>query len=282
MRSLHVIVPFLDTVRIPENIPCLLSTNNALAVTTAVFSTCGMGFWTFAIAAVLSLPKQFVTVYLGVALEQSADGVSLRSLLVSFPILTVNRAGKPSRKDQIIKWTILILTGVVTIGAMWYINKQMTRVKPDVIYARRKARYVPVAVVPPHSLKSLVTGNTRWRVLHPHITPALPLRSTPMTPIPIFLYSRIPKVPISISNGTPPVAPLATLAIRPCTLPNRSELLRVPLTAAPLLPPTSNSLLPPTTATSTALHLEARPRNDRILLSHGTQRQLQDSRMRIR
>ncbi|KAH9895315.1 snare associated Golgi protein-domain-containing protein, partial [Cubamyces lactineus] len=29
--------------------------------TTAVFSTCGMSIWTFSIAAVLSLPKQFIT-----------------------------------------------------------------------------------------------------------------------------------------------------------------------------------------------------------------------------
>lgn len=33
-----------------------------------------MGIWTFSIAAILSLPKQFITVYLGVALEQSEDG----------------------------------------------------------------------------------------------------------------------------------------------------------------------------------------------------------------
>ena len=46
----------------------------SFAVTTAVFSTCGMGIWTFSIAAILSLPKQFITVYLGVALEQSEDG----------------------------------------------------------------------------------------------------------------------------------------------------------------------------------------------------------------
>lgn len=43
-------------------------------VTTAVFSTCGMGIFTFSLAAILSLPKQFVTVYLGVILEQSESG----------------------------------------------------------------------------------------------------------------------------------------------------------------------------------------------------------------
>ena len=48
--------------------------------------------------------------------------------------------GTTSRKDNIIKYTILLITLVVTIGAMWYIHKRMTAVKPDVIYARRKAR----------------------------------------------------------------------------------------------------------------------------------------------
>ena len=48
----------------------------AAIVTTAVFSTCGMGIWTFSIAAILSLPKQFITVYLGVALEDSEKGAS--------------------------------------------------------------------------------------------------------------------------------------------------------------------------------------------------------------
>ena len=44
------------------------------SVTTAVFSTCGMNIVVFSLAALLSLPKQFITVYLGVALEQSANG----------------------------------------------------------------------------------------------------------------------------------------------------------------------------------------------------------------
>ncbi|KAH9937921.1 uncharacterized protein BXZ73DRAFT_76540 [Epithele typhae] len=89
--------------------------------TTAVFSTCGMGVITFSIAAILSLPKQFITVYLGVALEQSEDGHS-------------------STKDTIIKDSVLGVTALVTIGAMWYIYDQMNKVKVPVIYERRKAR----------------------------------------------------------------------------------------------------------------------------------------------
>ena len=35
-----------------------------------------MNIFVFSIAAVLSLPKQFITVYLGVLLEQSSEGLS--------------------------------------------------------------------------------------------------------------------------------------------------------------------------------------------------------------
>ncbi|KAI0350431.1 hypothetical protein OH77DRAFT_1413055 [Trametes cingulata] len=95
--------------------------------TTAVFSTCGMGIWTFSIAAILSLPKQFITVYLGVALEQSEDGSS-------------------STRDTIIKDVVLGTTTIITIGAMWYIYHKMNQAKPHVIYERRKARQAKLAM----------------------------------------------------------------------------------------------------------------------------------------
>ncbi|KAI0750333.1 hypothetical protein C8Q80DRAFT_1270059 [Daedaleopsis nitida] len=97
--------------------------------TTAVFSTCGMGVWTFSIAAVLSLPKQFLTVYLGVALEQSEDGGG-------------------STTDTIIKDVVLGVTTVITIGAMWYIYNEMNKVKVQVIYDRRKARQAKMGLAP--------------------------------------------------------------------------------------------------------------------------------------
>ncbi|KAJ7074641.1 hypothetical protein C8F01DRAFT_1242867 [Mycena amicta] len=89
--------------------------------TTAVFATCGMNIFVFSIAAILSLPKQFITVYLGVILEQSDEGTA-------------------STKSKIISDSVLAGTFLVTILAMWYIFHQMALVKPDVIYARRKAR----------------------------------------------------------------------------------------------------------------------------------------------
>ncbi|PPQ67777.1 hypothetical protein CVT25_009080 [Psilocybe cyanescens] len=89
--------------------------------TTAVFSTCGMGIIVFSIAAILSLPKQFITVYLGVILKQSNSGTE-------------------DTKSKIISDTVLAVTFIITIVAMWYIYRQMNKVKPQVIYDRRKAR----------------------------------------------------------------------------------------------------------------------------------------------
>ncbi len=94
--------------------------------TTAVFSTCGMGIIVFSIAAILSLPKQFITVYLGVILEQSASGTT-------------------DTKSRIISDVVLAVTFLITIAAMWYIYRQMNKVKPQVIYERRKARQAKVA-----------------------------------------------------------------------------------------------------------------------------------------
>ncbi|KAJ7119589.1 hypothetical protein C8R44DRAFT_878007 [Mycena epipterygia] len=89
--------------------------------TTAVFSTCGMNIFVFSIAAILSLPKQLITVYLGVILEQSSEGVT-------------------DSKSRIISDSVLAVTFLVTLLAMWYIFHQMSLMKPQVIYERRKAR----------------------------------------------------------------------------------------------------------------------------------------------
>ncbi|HEV7737228.1 MAG TPA: hypothetical protein VGO47_07660 [Chlamydiales bacterium] len=101
----------------------LLSVIGTLLVSTAVFSTCGMGIIVFALAAFFSLPKQLITVYIGVILEE--DG-----------------SGGETTKDKIISRVVLGVTILITIVAMWYIWRAIMGVKPKVIYARRKARYV--------------------------------------------------------------------------------------------------------------------------------------------
>lgn len=88
---------------------------------TAVCSICGTGIISFSIATILSLPKQFITVYLGVMIKDAGEG-------------------KDNSKSTIINAVVLTITFIITAVAMWYIYDQMNKVKPSVIYARRKAR----------------------------------------------------------------------------------------------------------------------------------------------
>ncbi|KAJ7484099.1 hypothetical protein B0H11DRAFT_2020155 [Mycena galericulata] len=84
--------------------------------TTAVFSTCGMAYWVFLTAAVLSLPKQLVIVYVGVALSTN------------------------STKSSWIEKIIIGITVLITILAFIYVRRLMIAARPDVVYKRRKAR----------------------------------------------------------------------------------------------------------------------------------------------
>jgi len=125
---------------------------------TAVFSTCGMGITTFALAALLSLPKQLVTVYIGVVLEENGTGTT-------------------STKDTIISYAVLTVTTLLTIIAGRYIWGHINRVKPTVIYARRKARQVKMMDGP------VFSDNTSTALLHPSPSENdLPLSVTPLRP----------------------------------------------------------------------------------------------------
>ncbi|KAG8834036.1 Tlg2-vesicle protein [Serendipita sp. 399] len=93
--------------------------------TTAVFSTCGMGIFVFTLAAILSLPKQFITVYLGVILEQSND--------------TPEEQAK-NKTSRIISDVVLAVTFVITVAAGWWIWREMQRVQPAVFRERRLAK----------------------------------------------------------------------------------------------------------------------------------------------
>ncbi|KAJ4490679.1 hypothetical protein J3R30DRAFT_3423941 [Lentinula aciculospora] len=89
-------------------------------LTTTVFASSGMDFFTFIAAAICSLPKQLVTVFIGVLLEDSINGTS--------------------SKDKIASIAVAIVFAIVTSFAFRYVNRQMDEVKPAVIYERRKAR----------------------------------------------------------------------------------------------------------------------------------------------
>ncbi|KZV82889.1 hypothetical protein EXIGLDRAFT_778111 [Exidia glandulosa HHB12029] len=95
---------------------------------TAVFATCGMKMWVFLLAAVLSLPKQFVIVYLGVILnDASRDDADAAK-------------DKSNKTERIISDIVAAASVLVTIGSLWWINRELKRVKPSVMADRRRAR----------------------------------------------------------------------------------------------------------------------------------------------
>ena len=54
--------------------------------------------------------------------------------------LMANFLGTKDTKSRIISDVVLAVTIVITVAAMWYILREMDRVKPQIIYERRKAR----------------------------------------------------------------------------------------------------------------------------------------------
>ncbi|KAJ6632602.1 hypothetical protein B0H10DRAFT_20386 [Mycena sp. CBHHK59/15] len=86
---------------------------------TAVFSTVGLSFWVFLAACVLSLPKALVPVYIGYTMRPSNDN---------------------SATSSKIEKIVLVVSIGISLFALTWIRRQMAAAKPDVIYARRKAR----------------------------------------------------------------------------------------------------------------------------------------------
>ncbi|EIN03920.1 hypothetical protein PUNSTDRAFT_128505, partial [Punctularia strigosozonata HHB-11173 SS5] len=95
-------------------------------MTTALYATCGLGFWVFLAAAVLSLPKQFVLIAVG---RLSADAGE----------------GKGPKGANAISIVVSVVLGVATSAAYRYILWKMAFVKNDVIHQRRKERQGKVA-----------------------------------------------------------------------------------------------------------------------------------------
>ncbi|KAF7972410.1 hypothetical protein HWV62_17958, partial [Athelia sp. TMB] len=92
-------------------------------VTTALFATCGMKLQVFIISALVSLPKNFVNVYVGVTFEQEENGTQ-------------------NNKSKLINFIVLCVTIVITVFAMRYIQALINGVKPEIIHRRRKMRQV--------------------------------------------------------------------------------------------------------------------------------------------
>jgi hypothetical protein len=86
-----------------------------------------MNIFVFCLAAILSSPKQFITVYLGVLLSSKSNATT------------------GTKQGKLVSDSVVGATALVTGLAMWWILRKMGQVKPKVIYDRRKARQAKLA-----------------------------------------------------------------------------------------------------------------------------------------
>lgn len=80
-----------------------------------------MKLWVFVVSAILSMPKQFVNVFVGASFEQTEKGTG-------------------SAMSTYLNIAVVIITTAVTVVAVRYVNKQINLVKPQVVHDRRKTR----------------------------------------------------------------------------------------------------------------------------------------------
>lgn len=66
--------------------------------------------------------------------------MGIRSFSTKLSKLIANCLGTKDTKSRIISDVVLAVTVVITVAAMWYILREMDKVKSQIIYERRKAR----------------------------------------------------------------------------------------------------------------------------------------------
>lgn len=112
---------------------------------TALFAVCGVNLWVFLASAILSLPLHFVTVFIGHASLDEEEGTNaFVTFIIAWQLTTCPTCpiGKNKTVDDVVKYTSLAATVVVTYAAMFYLGREMDKIKADLILERRKERYV--------------------------------------------------------------------------------------------------------------------------------------------
>jgi uncharacterized membrane protein YdjX (TVP38/TMEM64 family) len=90
--------------------------------TTAVFSTCGVKFWIFLVATLLTLPKQLVTVYVGVIISSKTKGKTVSDI-------------------------VLGVTFIITVVAAVYIGIKMKRIRSVLLREQRERKDAKTALL---------------------------------------------------------------------------------------------------------------------------------------
>ncbi|KAE8453916.1 hypothetical protein EG329_007692 [Mollisiaceae sp. DMI_Dod_QoI] len=95
---------------------------------TAVFSTCDVNFWFFAIATFLTLPKQIILVYVGVLLTQENTNNTLNYIVAG------------------IAFVITVLAGLYIYSKMQKVKKVLLSEQEDRKRAKREGPVVPMEI----------------------------------------------------------------------------------------------------------------------------------------
>jgi hypothetical protein len=94
---------------------------------------------TFSVAALLSLPRQLVGVYLGYSLISSPDGsMCLPRLIMTTCVLT--DWPETSKTARVVQYTSIGVAIAISYVAMYYIQRKQKDIAPEIVYQRRKRR----------------------------------------------------------------------------------------------------------------------------------------------
>jgi len=111
-------------------------------ITTAIFAVCGLKFYHFIIALVLSLPKQLITVYVGVVLGET----------------------NASTNSHVVSDCVFGATAVITLIALFVIYRRTIAVRKKVLIGMRQdlqSKNIPVTVPGPESDFARADGDER-------------------------------------------------------------------------------------------------------------------------
>ncbi|ORX37300.1 hypothetical protein BD324DRAFT_439769 [Kockovaella imperatae] len=131
--------------------------------TTAVFAVCGLKWYHFFLALILALPKQLLSVYVGVVLGEQ----------------------NPTSNSHVVSDSVFGVTAVVTIGALIFIYRRMMAVRKKVIIGMRDDLQAQGVKIPDQYATGAFetdageTSNRTWAHPFPHHAITEPQGSSP-------------------------------------------------------------------------------------------------------
>lgn len=108
------------------------------AVTTVIFALAGTNFFKFLAALLVSLIQPFAYVYVGEAVLEAQRAYVTTTRRVEADELQIERKDSSNIASDV----TLVASIVISLGAMFYINRKANKAKPGFVTERRMARRV--------------------------------------------------------------------------------------------------------------------------------------------